>query len=215
VNKAEFRSHCLGKMKERSRHNKHYMESKLHRKLHTLIRRVRAKSILLYWPLPIEADLRKLIWELPREMQVYLPFMEDVSFKMVPFRLPLERKQFGIYEPGNTFRKIKKVDIAIVPAVGIDADARRIGFGKGMYDRFFATLKNKPVIFFVQLEPCHSPQRICDDHDISADVVVTPGTCYSKTGTKNVKRSTLRRRHCHAQRSSRFFHFKKNNVFTF
>ena len=215
MDKAAFRNYCLGRMKERSRHNKHYMDAKLQLRLHTLIRRSKAKSILFYWPLPIEADLRKLMRSLPREMKVYLPFMEDVSFKMVPFRLPLERKQFGIYEPGNTNRKINKVDIAIVPAVGIDADARRIGFGKGMYDRFFATLKNKPIIFFVQSEYCCSRKAICDDHDISADVVVTPGTCYSKTGTKNVKRSTLRRRHCHAQRSSRFFHFKKNNVFTF
>ena len=215
MDKAAFRNYCLGRMKERSRHNKHYMDAKLQLRLHTLIRRSKAKSILFYWPLPIEADLRKLMRSLPREMKVYLPFMEDVSFKMVPFRLPLERKQFGIYEPGNTNRKINKVDIAIVPAVGIDADARRIGFGKGMYDRFFATLKNKPIIFFVQSEYCCSRKAICDDHDISADVVVTPRTCYSKTGTKNVKRSTLRQRHCHAKRSSRFFHFKKNNVFTF
>ena len=215
MDKAAFRQHCLQKMKERSRHNKHYMEAKLHQRLHTLIRKSKAKSILMYWPMPIEADLRKLMWALPREMQVYLPFMEDVSFKMVPFRLPLERKQFGIYEPGNTNRKINKVDIAIVPAVGIDSEARRIGFGKGMYDRFFAKLKNRPIIFFVQLEYCCSPKAICDDHDISADVIVTPRTCYSKTGNKNVKRNTLRRRHCHAKRSSRFFHFKKNNVFTF
>ncbi len=214
MDKAAFRRHCLEKMKERSRHNKHYMESKLHLRLHNLIRHSGAKSILLYWPLPIEADLRKLIWALPREMQVYLPFMEDVSFKMVPFRLPLKRKQFGIYEPGNTHRKINKVDIAIVPAVGIDAEARRIGFGKGMYDRFFARLRNRPIILFVQMEYCCSREAICDPHDISADIVVTPRTCYSKTGTQNVKRSTLRRRHCHAKRSNRFFHFKKNNVFT-
>jgi 5-formyltetrahydrofolate cyclo-ligase len=207
VDKAALRRHCLEQMKQRSRHNKKYMEAKLHRRLLRLIRKSGAKSILFYWPLPIEADLRKLLWALPREMKVYLPFMEDVSFKMVPFRLPLERKKFGIYEPGNSYRIINKVDIAIVPAVAFDADARRIGFGKGMYDRFFATLKNRPVIFFVQLDVCRSRDRICDDHDVSADVIVTPRTCYSKTGTHNVERNTPGRRHRHPQRGNRFFHF--------
>ena len=70
--------------------------------------------------------------------------MDGVSFKMVPLRLPLERKAFGIYEPRASHRKINLIDVAIVPAVGVDGSLRRIGFGKGMYDRFFPTLKTRP-----------------------------------------------------------------------
>lgn len=210
MDKAAFRKHCLEQMQRRSKHNKHYMEAKLQARLLRLVRCSGAKSVLLYWPLPIEADLRKLIWTLSRRMRVYLPFMEDVSFKMVPLRLPLERKQFGIYEPGNTNQTIKKIDIAIVPAVGIDAEVRRIGFGKGMYDRFFAAMTHRPIILFVQLDLCRSREAIGDDYDISADAVVTPRGCYSKTGIIHAKRDTHGRRYRHTQRNRRLFHFKKD-----
>ena len=207
MDKAAFRRYCLDKLKSSPKHNKRYKEALLESMLYALLKENRAKTVLLYWPLPFEADLRRLIRRLRRRSAVYLPFMEGVSFKMVPLRLPLERKQFGIYEAGNTYRKLKKIDIAVVPAVGIDADARRIGFGKGMYDRFFSGLKSRPIIYFVQLEPCLSKRHICDEHDIWADMLVTPQVCYSKTGMKHVKRNTLGRGHCHAKRSSRFSRF--------
>jgi 5-formyltetrahydrofolate cyclo-ligase len=207
MDKSSFRSHCLDRLKSSSRHNKRYKEALLQRSLASLIRRHRAKKVLMYWPLPFEADLRKLLWALPREAEVYLPFMEDVSFKMVPFRLPLTRKKFGIYEAGNTLKNINKIDIAIVPAVGVDAEGRRIGFGKGMYDRFFPRLKKKPVIIFVQLEACVSDAFICDHYDVKADWLVTPHACYSNTGKKDALRNTLRRRDCHHKRGRRLFHF--------
>lgn len=207
MDKTAFRAHCLERLKAAPRHNKRYRESLLEQKLEALIKERGAKRILFYWPLPIEADLRRSIQRLRRRAEIYLPFMEGVSFKMVPLRLPLERRRFGIYEAGNTFKKIKNIDIAVVPAVGVDADARRIGFGKGMYDRFFARLRIRPIIYFVQLERCLSEAQICDEHDISADVLITPGACYSRDGMRHVKRNTLRRRHCHAKRSGRFSRF--------
>ncbi len=207
MDKSAFRNYCLERLKSKSKHNKRYKEALLQQNLQAVIDASGAKKILLYWPLPFEADLRKLLWSLPRHVEVYLPFMEGVSFKMVPFRLPLTRKQFGIYEAGNTLRKITKIDIAVVPTVGVDADARRIGFGKGMYDRFFARLKDRPTILFVQLERCVSNEHICDHYDIEADWLVTPQACYGKTGTKDVKRNTLGRRDCHHKRGRRFSNF--------
>ena len=101
--------------------------------------------------------------------------MEGESFKMVPFRLPLKKKKFGIYEAGRSLRDIKKIDIAIVPVVGVDGNLQRVGFGKGMYDRFFAKLKKKPYTLFVQLEFCYTKELICDSYDVSCDLLLTPG----------------------------------------
>lgn len=211
MDKATLRDDCLRRLKDSARHNKRYKDAQINRQLANIIKKSGARSVLFYWPLPFEADVRGLLKAMRRECDVYLPFMEGVSFKMVPFRLPLKRKQFGIFEAGNTDRKIKKIDIVVVPAVGVDAEGRRIGFGKGMYDRFFAALDRKPIILFVQSVHCFTNQRICDHYDVAADILVTPSRCYSNTGIQtNVKRNTLRRGHCHAKRSSRFFHFKKN-----
>jgi len=198
VTKASVRQKCLEKFKNLSAHNKIYNDHRLNQRLLAEVKRLDAKRILVFWPLEIEPDIRSSIRYLRRSKVLYLPFMEGVSFKMVPLRLPLERKAFGIYEAGNTLKKIKNIDVAIVPAVGVDAQARRIGFGKGMYDRFFAGLKNRPKIIFVQSEHCYTNERICDDYDISADLLLTPQAVFSAARIKNVKRNTLRRRYSHA-----------------
>ena len=100
--------------------------------------------------------------------------MEGVSFKMVKFRLPLLKKKFGIKEPNNSLFKLAKIDIAIVPILGVDKNFQRVGFGKGMYDRFFNKLKYKPLIIFVQLDKCFINQNICDVYDIKCDYLITP-----------------------------------------
>jgi len=196
VTKPSLREKCLKRLQMAGRHNKWYRDHLLNRVLvsHPQIRA--AKSVLAFWPLGLEPDIRTSLHHLRRGKKVYLPFMEDDSFKMVPFRLPLEPKRFGIYEPGNSNRKIKKIDVAIVPAVGVDGEGRRIGFGKGMYDRFFARLRVRPYIIFVQSELCKTTQYICDDYDVKADQLITPHARYSvMKGTNYVRRDTLRRRH--------------------
>jgi 5-formyltetrahydrofolate cyclo-ligase len=115
-----------------------------------------------------------LINELRREKKiVYVPFMEDDSFKIVKYRLPLHKKKFNIKEPTNSFLKPNKIDLAVVPIVGIDALNKRIGFGKGMYDRFFYRLKYRPKIVFIQLELCKSKEILSDNYDIEADYIIT------------------------------------------
>lgn len=198
MTKAEFRYHCLEKQRSVWTHNRLARDKRLCKMLYAELKASRGRDVLLFWPLGSEPDLRPLLHRLRRERwHVYLPFMLGASFRMVPFRYPMVRKKFGIYEPGYSNRKIKKIDIAVVPAVGVDAQARRIGFGKGMYDRFFATLKKKPKTIFVQLEACVTNEKICDDYDVSADVLLTPSARYEAAGTDYDKRNTLRRRYRH------------------
>jgi 5-formyltetrahydrofolate cyclo-ligase len=133
----------------------------------------RAKTILFYYPLENEADIRKSLIKMRKKSQVFLPFMEGKSFKMVPFRLPLKKKKFGIFEAGNTLRNIKKIDTVVVPVVGVDANMQRVGFGKGMYDRFFAKLQKRPYTIFIQPELCYANKKICDAYDIKGDILIT------------------------------------------
>jgi 5-formyltetrahydrofolate cyclo-ligase len=93
---------------------------------------------------------------------------------MVPFRLPLEKKKFDIFEAGNTIKNIKKIDIAIVPVIGVDVNLQRVGFGKGMYDRFFAKLRKRPYIIFIQPKVCYTKYKVCDSYDIECDLLLTP-----------------------------------------
>ena len=174
LTKAKFRKDCLNKLSNTSKHNKLYRDSLVNNKLLKELKHIRNKSVLLYYPLGVEVDLRKVMKIIRKTNNVYLPFMQYQSFKMVPFRLPLHKKKFNILEAGNTIKKINRVDIAIVPTVGVDGKLQRIGFGKGMYDRFFDKLKKKPYTIFIQPEICYTKELVCDSYDVACDLLITP-----------------------------------------
>ena len=165
-------------MKKSDEYNKIYKTALLNQKLLETISYLNKTNkrlkILFYYPLKNEANIVKSLKILRKKHEVYIPFMEGKSFKMVPFRLPLRKKKFGILEAGNTTKNINKIDIAIVPVVGVDGNFQRVGYGKGMYDRFFEKLKVKPYTIFVQAELCSTHQTLCDAHDITCDLLITP-----------------------------------------
>jgi 5-formyltetrahydrofolate cyclo-ligase len=124
----------------------------------------------------MEVDIYPLIKRLRKEKKnLYVPFMEGKSFRLVKYRLPLRKKQFGIKEPLDSKQyRIKQIDIAIVPIVGVDITHRRVGFGKGMYDRFFEkNKKNIKQVVFVARELCYSKEVVTDHYDVQADKIFT------------------------------------------
>ena len=172
--KNDFRKSCLDRLKFTSLFLKYYKNKIIVKKLEYLIKESDSKNILLYIPLGIEVDVKPLINNLRKKNKnVYVPFMQGESFKIVKYRLPLYKKKFGIKEPNNSFFKAQKIDLAIIPVVGIDKLGKRIGFGKGMYDRFFDKLGYKPIMVFTQLILCKSGQILSLDHDIQADYIIT------------------------------------------
>jgi len=149
----------------------------------SILKNIKFRSILLFLPLPIEPDINKLIKYLKRKgVILYVPAIDGVSFKMLEYRPPLKKGEFGILEP--KMRKISayKTDIAIVPVVGIDAAFARIGFGKGMYDRFFENLKKRPLVIFTQRVLCLSKDKISQPHDIRGDFLVTSECIFRRKG---------------------------------
>ncbi len=206
MTKSDFRTKCLKQQRNLFKEGNFYRNATVNHHLLELLGHLRGKRILVYWPFGFEADIRKTIGALRGKNVLYLPFMDDVSFKMVPFRYPLERKSFGIYEPRFSNLKIKLIDIAIVPVVGVDATGARIGFGKGMYDRFFPTLKSKPLTIFVQSSRCVTSLSVCDDYDVKGDLLVTPdGVSSSKDF--HFKYSSCKRWLSHTGRGNRIFNF--------
>jgi len=173
LTKKTFRRKCLNRMKNSSKNSVTYNKNIVNNKLLKELKGLKAKNILLYYPLKFEADIRKTIVYLRKKNNIYIPFMENESFKIVPFRLPLQRKKFDIYEAGNSFKKIRNIDIAIVPVVGVDGNLQRVGFGKGMYDRFFDKLKKKPYTIFIQPRICFTKKFICDYYDVKGDILLS------------------------------------------
>ena len=171
--KSDFRKSCIKRLKFTSVISKYYKDKIVIKKLENFINRSKSKNILLYIPLGIEVDVKPLINKLRKDRNVYVPYMEGDSFKIVKYRLPLQKKKFGIKEPNNSFMKPQKIDLAIVPVVGVDAIGKRIGYGKGMYDRFFSRLSYKPTLVFTQLILCKSDKILSENYDIQADYIIT------------------------------------------
>ena len=172
--KSDFRKSCINRLKFKSRFAKIKKDKIVVEKLFKTICMLKPKRLLLYIPMNMEVDVQPLINRLRREgkIEVYVPYMVGDSFKAVKYRLPLNRKKFGIKEPHNSFVH-KKLDAAIIPVVGVDAQYKRIGFGAGMYDRFFYRLNYKPTLIFTQTILCKSDKNLSNKYDIQADYMIT------------------------------------------
>ncbi len=174
--KKQFRCESLERLKRVSGCSSYKIDKTIIQALYQYIVENQAKTVMLYIPLGTEVNISLLLRRLRMEKRVlYVPFMEGASFRLVKYRLPLKKKKFGIKEPNDSkqYRR-KNIDIAIVPIVGVDMTLRRVGFGKGMYDRFYEKQKryiNKTV--FVARELCYSEEIITDDYDVKADMIIT------------------------------------------
>jgi 5-formyltetrahydrofolate cyclo-ligase len=85
----------------------------------------------------------------------------------------LEKNTWGIMEPKQGIPvPSEKIDAVLVPLLGFDRSGNRVGYGRGFYDKFLATVDCKKIgLSFFQPEPIiegMGPQ------DLPLDMVVTP-----------------------------------------
>lgn len=134
-----------------------------------------ARVVMAYWPLPDEVDIRPLIDELVAEGRtVLLPKVtgdDTMDLHRYLSRESLQEGAFHILEPaGETFASVHLVDVALVPGVAFDAARRRLGRGRGYYDRF---LTEHPAIYKIGV--CFPFQRVpavpAEAHDVPMDAL--------------------------------------------
>ena len=175
--KKAFRRESLRQLKKVAKQNSYKKDKVVSDMIYRYIVKNSSKNIMLYLPLAMEVNIYNLINHLRKEKRnLFVPFMEGSSFRLVKYRLPLRKRKFGIKEPNNSNQyRTKKLDLAIVPIVGIDVTKRRIGFGKGMYDRFFEKEnKNIKKTIFVSRKLCYTKDVLTDHYDIKSDIIITP-----------------------------------------
>ena len=142
-------------------------------------------SILFFLPLSFEVNIISLIKKYKQKTRCFVPFVKEISFKMVPYRYPFHKSRFGTKQSSNSLFYKKQISVAIVPILAIDKKGRRIGFGKGMYDRFFNQKKYKNTfIIFIQLKNIFINDVITQGYDLNCDALITSKRIYVK-GKKN------------------------------
>jgi 5-formyltetrahydrofolate cyclo-ligase len=137
----------------------------------------KAESILLYMPLRGEVDVR-LIMEraisdgksvaLPR----YVPETAAYNAFFVGDQ-PLVPGPFDILEPAmNNPAPLNRLDLIVAPGLGFDARGRRLGRGKGFYDRLLSAATG------VKCGICFEEQLLAEipvePHDVVLDFIATP-----------------------------------------
>ena len=194
MDKKSFRVLCIDKLKKIRKNSYYISDKRVNRWLYREIKARESKVVMLYIPLSIEINISDLIKWLRKENVILLvPFMVGKSFRLVKYRLPLKIKKFSVKEPNISTRIYKKIDLAIVPVIGIDKTFRRIGFGKGFYDRFFWEKSIQiEETFFIGRETCISDKNITDAYDVEGDVYVTSDRIFIKNSSKNNVKKRLR-----------------------
>jgi 5-formyltetrahydrofolate cyclo-ligase len=170
--KSKFRKYALSRIKKRKT-SWYKTDRIINSELYNIVSKNGYKTIMLFIPLKNEVNINPLIKRLKREGKtLYVPFMEGKSFKLVKYRLPLHKKRFGIKEPNISKIHINSIDLAVIPILGVDRSCRRIGFGKGMYDRFFEKCGGVVKLkLFIQRELLISKKVVTDSYDVKGNLI--------------------------------------------
>ena len=205
LDKNSFRIYAKSKLKSNKNHQAKCVHYSVLGGLQNIIKNKKTKNILLYIPTDYEVDVLRLRQILSKNINIFVPFMLDESLKIVKLRLPFTRGRFNILQANDSNGRTPKIDLAIIPVIGVDANMARIGHGKGFYDRFFSSLNYMPCVIFVSILDLFIWRKICCLHDIRAEFYLTPYKIYKRTKHDTIFRFGASSLHADGRRISWLF----------
>ena len=139
----------------------------------------RATRVLGFSPLIDEPDITLIIdAALQANRIVALPRYDASNGRyaaaQITARSQLVPGQFGALEPdaGCPSIPLKQLDLVLVPGVAFDLAGRRLGRGKGFYDRLLAEVRgHKCGVAFDEQIVAEVPE---EPHDVRVDSILTP-----------------------------------------
>jgi len=137
-----------------------------------------AKAIAAYSSFDNEVSVTEfIVWALAQGKRVALPYFQNDCYDIAWIQTldDLKQGKFGIMEPTVTALSCslekKDIDIWLVPGVAFTREGRRLGYGKGFYDRLLLDVPGKKLGMAYPFQLVESlPQ---DSHDIVMDEVVS------------------------------------------
>jgi len=140
----------------------------------------KAASVLLYAPTPDELDIWCLGELALRQgkllaLPLYVPSNDCYGARQIEdLQQDLGVGRYGIREPRSSCKTVtlKQLDLILVPGVAFDLRGRRLGRGKGYYDRLLAAIRghkcgvafDEQIVLRVPVEP----------HDSDVNCILTP-----------------------------------------
>ena len=149
-----------------------------------------ADTVLLYFPTRSEPNLTPLFDKAIADGKlVAFPISrtEDnvLDFRSVDKLDELVRGAYGIREPSDSASAapLSERTLCIVPALAVDADGYRLGYGKGYYDRFLYSFAGASIVALHSSLVCARLPRLATDVPIK--------TIITETGVTRIDEITL------------------------
>ena len=130
----------------------------------------KSEHVMLYYPLKTEVNLLELLND---NKSFYLPRVNGDMLECCPFKKgeKLVCSDFKVYEPISPQVDKDIIDLIFVPALCVDGECNRLGYGKGYYDRFLSKYSGISIIPIA--EELVFSQICLEDHDISCSMIIT------------------------------------------
>ena len=132
---------------------------------------IQAKHVMLFYPLDYEVNLLKIIEDSSKNF--YLPKIHENNLLCCPYQKDchLNITKFKTKEPTTTPIDKSIIDLVIVPALAVDKNNYRLGYGGGFYDRFLKDITCTKITCIPKtlIEETVFPE----EHDIKIDLVIT------------------------------------------
>lgn len=162
------------------------------RRVKTLALWRRVKAVMLFVPIQREINIWPLVLEaLSSGKRVYLPGYVADENCYVPreIRTPetdLVPGHRGIPEPLNTLptTPVATLDFLVIPGLAFDSEGRRLGRGKGYYDRLL--VQTHGTTCGVGFDQQIVPNVPVEPHDMKLNLVLTP-SCSWEPGSASLE----------------------------
>jgi 5-formyltetrahydrofolate cyclo-ligase len=137
------------------------------------------RHILSFFPMPGEPDIRPLLEEaLEAGKTLLLPWFDpgrrEYDVRQVATLADLRPGHFGILEPAPNRPKgeLFRLDFCLVPGVAYDVSGRRLGRGRGYFDRLLADVRGHKCGVAFEWQVVAEVPTEC--HDVRVDSLLTP-----------------------------------------
>ena len=130
-----------------------------------------SKNIMLFYPLPDEVNLLLLLKD--KTKNFYLPRIKGEELECCVYKKgdKLCESCFHTLEPVCEACNKTNIDMVIVPALAVDKNGYRLGYGGGFYDRFLSD--------FIGIKVCCIPKGFIletvypENHDVKMDLIIS------------------------------------------
>lgn len=140
----------------------------------------RAKVVMLFLSMPKEIDTAQAILQaLQQDKTVLVPIVAWQEKQLTPvvihtLNCAMEISRYGLRNPTSTETlPLAEIDLVIVPGLGFDLNANRIGRGGGFYDRFLSSEQMRAFRCGFGFEDQVMDQLPVYEHDAKMHMLVT------------------------------------------